>query len=272
MREKDVAYAVLVILGDSTRERRYFKVGGSLVSSGDLCVVETERGEGFGEVIRGPELIDPEELGYPLYRVIREFTDDDRERVRVNREKEEEDLKAAQEMADKQGLPMKMANAEYSFDRSCLIFHFTSLQRVDFRDFLKELAAHFKTRIELRQIGPREEVQMKGGVGRCGRTVCCTTFLKNPESISMKAVYEQELFVPPERVTGICGRLICCLKFEHQNYIEVITRLPHLGAKVRCNDKEGKVIGHNIFNETTIIETEDGRKVEVPNLSRKDVI
>ncbi len=264
--------AVLVILGNSRRERRYFKLGRLTLRPREICIVETEWGEEWGEVIRGPELIDPGRLGYPMQWVVRRASEEDRQRILDNKAAEEEALRIAREIVKRQGLPMKLVNAEYSFDRRHLTIFFTSPQRVDFRELLRELGRTFRTTIGLRQIGPREEAQLKGGLGRCGLPICCTRFLRNPESISMRMVYEQELFVPPERLTGLCGRLLCCLRFEHQNYVEILAKMPHIGSRVRYDDKEGKVVGHNIFRMTTIIELEDGRRVEIPGVLKDDVI
>jgi cell fate regulator YaaT (PSP1 superfamily) len=262
---------VLVILGNSRRERRYFRLGREEIRPRDLCIVEVEQGEEFGEVVRGPEPVERAQLGYPLQRILRRVGEEDRAQIIFNKDEEEQALLAAKEMVHRRGLPMKLVNAEYTFDRHHLTFYFTSPQRVDFRDLLRELGAYFQARIVLRQVGPREETQLVGGLGRCGRPLCCATFLKNPESISMRMVYEQELFVPPERVTGLCGRLLCCLKFEHRNYLELLSKMPHIGSRIEHDGQKGKVVGHNIFKRTTIIELEDGRRVELPGLSKDDV-
>lgn len=269
---KDEEQVVLVVLGRGRREQRYFRLGRVALRPKDLCIVELDQGEEFGAVLRGPEGIKIGELDYPLQRVLRRATEEDRQRIIANRDEEERALLTAQEMVRRRGLPMKLVDAEYSFDQQRLIFHFTSPQRVDFRDLLHELAAYFQARIILHQIGPREETQLLGGLGRCGRTLCCATFLRNPESISMRMVYEQELFVPPERVTGLCGRLLCCLRYEHQNYLETLLKLPHIGSRIKHDGRKGKVVGHNIFKGTTIIELEDGRRVELPGLSQEDVV
>lgn len=269
MKEQD--QLVLVVLGSSRRDQRYFRPGGLLLRPRDLCIVETEEGEEFGEVVRGPEVVKLEGLDYPLRRVLRRVTEEDRERIRANKAESERALAIAREMVRRRGLPMKLLNAEYTFDRQRLTFYFASPQRVDFRELLREMAAYFQVRIKLLQIGPREETQLLGGLGRCGRTLCCATFLRNPESISMRMVYEQELFVPPERVTGLCGRLLCCLRYEHEFYVAALAKMPHIGSRVKHDGKKGKVVGHNIFKGTTIIELEDGRRVEVP-LSKDDVV
>lgn len=270
MKEQD--QLVLVVLGNSRREQRYFRPGGLSLGPRDLCIVETEEGEEFGEVVRGPEAVKPGELDYPLRRVLRRATEEDREQIKANKAEGERALAIAREMVRRRGLPMKLLNAEYTFDRQRLTFHFTSPQRVDFRELLRDLAAYFQARIMLRQIGPREETQLLGGLGRCGRPLCCATFLRNPESISMRMVYEQELFVPPERVTGLCGRLLCCLRYEHEHYVASLAKMPHIGSRVKHDGKKGKVVGHNIFKGTTIIELEDGRRVEVPGISKDDMV
>jgi len=270
--DQEARLLVLVALGSSRREQRYFRPGGLLLRPKDLCIVDAEDGEEFGEVVRGPEQVRPEELDYPIRRVLRRATEEDRHRLLANKADGERALVIAREMVRRRGLPMKLLSAEYSFDRQRLTFYFTSPQRVDFRELLRELAAYFQARIKLLQIGPREETQLLGGLGRCGRTLCCATFLRNPESISMRMVYEQELFVPPERVTGLCGRLLCCLRYEHEHYVEALAKLPHIGSRIKHDGKKGKVVGHNIFKGTTIIELEDGRRVEVPGLSKEDVV
>jgi len=268
---KEKEEVVLVVLGNSRREQRYFRLGRVGLRPRDLCIVETDRGEEFGEVVRGPETLELSQLDHPLQRVLRRATEEDLERIKANKAEEEQVLLAAREMVRRRGLPMKLINAEYTLDRGHLTIYFTSPQRVDFRELLHELAGHFRARILLLQIGPREETQLKGGLGRCGRPLCCATFLRNPESISMRMVYEQELFVPPERVTGLCGRLLCCLRYEHEHYVETLAKMPHIGSRVKHDGKKGKVVGHNIFKGTTIIELEDGRRIELP-LSKEDVV
>lgn len=208
----------------------------------DAVIVETARGVEFGIVVIGPKEIDERDLTSPLKSVIRKATSEDIEKHIENKAKEVEAFDICLEKIDKHGLDMKLIEVEYTFDNNKIIFYFTSDGRVDFRELVKDLASIFKTRIELRQIGVRDEAKMIGGLGPCGRTLCCSTFLGEFEPVSIKMAKEQDLSLNPTKISGICGRLMCCLKYEHETYEEILERLPEVGARVKTNKGIGVVI------------------------------
>lgn len=189
---------------------------------GDHVIVETSRGIELGEVIINPKEVDESEIIQPLKSVIRKATLKDMEQLEINIEKEKEAHQICLEKITKHDLPMKLVDVEYTFDNNKIIFYFTADGRVDFRELVKDLASIFRTRIELRQIGVRDEAKMVGGLGPCGRELCCTTFLREFEPISIRMAKSQELSLNPTKISGICGRLMCCLRYEcdSYNYIE----------------------------------------------------
>ncbi|RLE38486.1 stage 0 sporulation protein [Candidatus Acetothermia bacterium] len=252
---------VLVRVYDLTRSSEYFHASGIELSPGDKCVVD-HNGLRLGEVLN---VLDAGSgLSGQLERVVRIATPRDIETHSRNLIESEQVLSSAREVVNRHGLPMHLVAAEYTLDRAQLRIYFTAPHRVDFRALLRELAGLFGVRIDLRQMGARDEAKIKGGIGRCGRPVCCHAFLREPRSIPMEIAYDQELFVSPERITGICGRLMCCLAYEHETYKEAIPRLPRLGARVSHGKKKGKVISHNIFRNTVIVLTDNGERVELP--------
>jgi cell fate regulator YaaT (PSP1 superfamily) len=181
---------------------------------GQNVIVETARGVEFGEVVLGPREVADEEVVAPLKQVMRIATAEDREQVKQNRVKEKEAFDICQEKISAHGLPMNLVEVEYTFDRGKIIFYFTADGRVDFRELVRDLAAVFRTRIELRQIGVRDEAKLIGGLGPCGRICCCTTFLGEFQPVSIRMAKEQNLSLNPTKISGLCGRLMCCLKFE----------------------------------------------------------
>lgn len=198
----------------------YFNPGELKMAAGDGCIVETSRGVEFGRVAIGPREVPEEEVVQPLKQVIRSATPEDYERVEKNREKAQEAFQIALRKIAEHGLPMKLLEAEYTLDESKLIFSFTAEGRVDFRELVKDLAAIFRTRIELRQVGVRDEAKMIGGLGPCGRDLCCATFLGDFEPVSIRMAKDQNLSLNPSKISGVCGRLMCCLKFECDHYRE----------------------------------------------------
>lgn len=220
----------------------YFDPDNIDIKSGDCVIVETVRGIEFGHVVLGPKEIPEDEIVAPLKAVIRLATEEDHSTHKDNKEK----AKLAMEICEKKvvahGLVMKIVDAEYTFDNNKVIFYFTADGRVDFRELVKDLASIFKTRIELRQIGVRDEAKMIGGIGPCGRITCCKQYLGDFEPVSIKMAKEQSLSLNPAKISGLCGRLMCCLKYEHENYEELIQHMPEVGTLVKTKDGEGIVV------------------------------
>lgn len=212
------------------------------VAYNDFVVVETVRGIEFGHVVTGPKEIKEEDIVSPLKKVIRIALDEDFEIHRENKRKAKESIEICQAKVGEHGLRMKLVDVEYTFDNNKVIFYFTADGRVDFRDLVKDLAAIFKTRIELRQIGVRDEAKMVGGIGPCGKMVCCAQFLGEFDPVSIKMAKEQSLSLNPTKISGLCGRLMCCLKYEHEIYEELLKKMPQTGAIVITPLGRGTVV------------------------------
>ncbi len=204
-------------------------------------IVETARGQEVGKVVTPAKDVPEEKLVLPLKKVIRKATEDDCRRVEENRRKEAAAFARCQKKIDEHGLDMKLVNVEYNFDRNKIIFYFTSEERVDFRELVKDLASIFKTRIELRQIGVRDEAKQKGGIGPCGRAFCCSTFLEEFEPVSIRMAKGQNLSLNPTKISGVCGRLMCCLRYEASAYENAREDMPNPGDAVITPDGEGHV-------------------------------
>lgn len=204
-------------------------------------VVETARGLEYGTVVVGPKEIDESELVSPLKPIIRIATDEDRQVYLENKEKAKETFELCQQKIKEHDLNMFLIDCEYTFDRNKLIFYFTAEGRIDFRELVKDLASVFRTRIELRQIGVRDEVKRIGGNGVCGRELCCCSFLSDFEAVSIKMAKEQNLSLNPSKISGNCGRLMCCLKYEDDVYQDKLGKLPNIGAIVKTEDGTGEV-------------------------------
>ncbi|MGB4431192.1 MAG: stage 0 sporulation family protein, partial [Limnochordia bacterium] len=198
----------------------YFNPGDLKMAAGDGCIVETSRGVEFGRIVVGPREVPAEEVVQPLKQVIRPATPEDYERVETNKQRAQDAFQIALRKIEEHGLPMKLLEAEYTLDESKLIFSFTADGRVDFRELVKDLASIFRTRIELRQVGVRDEAKMIGGLGPCGRDLCCATFLGDFEPVSIRMAKDQNLSLNPSKISGVCGRLMCCLKYECEAYRE----------------------------------------------------
>ncbi|MGC4019194.1 MAG: stage 0 sporulation family protein [Muricomes sp.] len=210
----------------------FFAPGKFDISQGDNVIVETARGVEFGRVVSGPKDVREEEVVQPLKSVIRIATDQDNRVEEKNREKEKEAFKICLEKIRKHGLDMKLIDAEYTFDNNKVLFYFTADGRIDFRELVKDLAAVFRTRIELRQIGVRDETKIRGGIGICGRALCCNTYLSEFAAVSIKMAKEQNLSLNPTKISGVCGRLMCCLTNEEETYEELNSHLPSVGDTV----------------------------------------
>ena len=215
----------------------FFAPGKFEIKQGDNVIVETARGVEFGRVVSGPKDVKDEDVVQPLKSVIRLATDQDRKTVEKNKQKEKEAFKICLEKIRKHKLEMKLIDVEYTFDGNKILFYFTADGRIDFRELVKDLAAVFRTRIELRQIGVRDETKIRGGIGICGRPLCCSTYLTEFSAVSIKMAKEQNLSLNPTKISGVCGRLMCCLTNEEETYEVLNSQLPSVGDTVTT--KEG---------------------------------
>ncbi|HHY81766.1 MAG TPA: stage 0 sporulation family protein [Clostridiales bacterium] len=240
----------------------YFGPNGLDLNEGDHVIVETARGIEYGEVVVKPKLVPEEEIVSPLKSVIRKATAEDEKQVIKNRQKEEEAFKTGEEKIAAHNLPMNLVDVELTFDNSKLIFYFTAEGRIDFRELVRDLAAVFKTRIELRQIGVRDEAKMLGGLGPCGLTLCCSTFMGDFHPVSIKMAKEQNLSLNPSKISGLCGRLMCCLKYEQDYYEYVRKNMPKVGQEVSTPEGPAIVLETNLLTQ----------KVKVKIISEDSVV
>ncbi|MBN1872384.1 MAG: stage 0 sporulation family protein [Candidatus Omnitrophica bacterium] len=241
----------------------YFSTNGLRPTVGSYVIVQADRGLEYGMAISDPEIVLDAEIEEPLREVIRIAMPQDMSQIEKNNKKIKEVMTTCEEKIREHKLPMKLVQAEYSFDRSRIVFYFTAEGRVDFRELIKDLATLFKARIELRQIGVRDEARFLGGIGPCGRALCCASFLKDFEPVSIKMAKEQNLPLNPTKISGLCGRLMCCLSYEHASYKKLMKNFPKEGDKIKTKSAKGKVVGVNALMGRLMIETEDGRIVEV---------
>ena len=225
----------------------YFDPGGYSVRKGDKVIVETTRGIECGEVILPNRVVGEKQITAPLKKMLRTASEQDLEKARQNKVKEEHALRVCQEKVRAHKLDMKLIDVEYTFDNSKVLFYFTADGRVDFRELVKDLASVLKTRIELRQIGVRDEAKMLGGLGICGRPFCCSTFLGEFQPVSIKMAKEQGLSLNPTKISGTCGRLMCCLKYEQAAYEDLIKTTPRVGSCVQTPE------GRGIINEVSLM-------------------
>lgn len=230
----------------------------------DIVIVETERGPELGYVARAPLERDPAQFPKPLKKVIRIADEADMERGRENLLREREAKKLCLAKIHEYNLPMKLIDVDSFFDGSKIIFYFVSDGRVDFRTLVKDLACAFKTRIEMRQVGVRNETKMIGGVGTCGREFCCGMVLKEFAPVSIKMAKEQNLALNPQKISGACGRLMCCLAYEYETYLELKKDFPKIGKRVITPQGSGKVVDQNIFNQKVRVALDDGPEIEFP--------
>jgi cell fate regulator YaaT (PSP1 superfamily) len=227
----------------------YFNPGDLDIKKGDFVVVETARGIEFGECVVGMKELREGEIVAPLKNVIRKALEEDISTNKINKEKQEEAFKVCLEKIKAHDLTMKLIDVEYTFDNNKVIFYFTADGRVDFRELVKDLASIFRTRIELRQIGVRDEAKMTGGLGPCGRSLCCSTFLGEFAPVSIKMAKEQNLSLNPTKISGICGRLMCCLNYEQETYEGIRKRLPKVGSIVDTCYGKGEVVSNSVVKE-----------------------
>ncbi|AYD39107.1 stage 0 sporulation protein [Clostridium fermenticellae] len=246
----------------------YFSPKNLDVKKGDKVIVETARGIEFGECVVGLKEVQDEKIVSPLKNVIRVATGDDVNKHDENKAKEKEAFDICLEKIEKHNLKMKLIDVEYTFDNNKVIFYFTADGRIDFRELVKDLASIFRTRIELRQIGVRDEAKMVGGLGACGRTMCCSTFLGDFAPVSIKMAKEQNLSLNPTKISGICGRLMCCLNYEQETYEKIRKKLPKVKSIVDTAYGKGEVMSNSVVKESVKvkIKIEDGDDIveEIP--------
>ena len=248
----------------------YFDPENIKLEQGMEVIVDTSMGDELGEVVIAEKTVEDDRTE-PLKKVVRIATEKDKKSKKEYKAKEPEALKICEEKINKHGLPMKLVDVEYKFDGSKLIFYFTADGRIDFRELVKDLAAVFRTRIELRQIGVRDEVKRTGGNGICGRELCCCTFLGNFETVSIKMAKEQNISLNPSKISGNCGRLMCCLKYEQDVYSEKLSRLPKVGAIVKTVDGEGEVVSIETLKESVRVKFQDGDDSFFKKYDAKDI-
>ncbi len=245
------------------------------IKKGDSVIVETIRGIEFGEVVSGPKFIKEEEIISPLKKVLRIATSEDKAKNEDNKRKEQESYEICLKKISEHNLNMKLVDIEYTFDNNKVIFYFTAEGRVDFRELVKDLASIFRTRIELRQIGVRDEAKMLGGLGPCGRPMCCSSYLGEFYPVSIKMAKEQKLSLNPSKISGICSRLMCCLNYEHQVYEENIRELPDVGDKIeeKGTKRKGIVLDINpLFKTARVKFTKDDGIEEITDVEGSNII
>ena len=238
----------------------YFDPADMNIQKDTYVVVETARGIEFGECVIGIKEINENDIVSPLKSVLRIATNEDIEKHFKNKDKEKDAFDICLKKIQEHGLIMKLIDVEYTFDNNKVIFYFTADGRVDFRDLVKDLATIFKTRIELRQIGVRDEAKMLGGLGPCGRPMCCSSFLGDFASVSIKMAKEQNLSLNPTKISGICGRLMCCLNYEQSTYEDIRKRMPKVGSIVKTSEGTGEVFSNNIVKESIKVKLKKGEE------------
>lgn len=238
----------------------------------DHVIVETARGVEYGRVVLAPRDVEEDKVIQPLKPVLRLATEEDDERNRKNKEKEKEAFQICLEKIKKHGLHMKLIDSEYTFDNNKLLFYFTADGRIDFRELVKDLASVFKTRIELRQIGVRDETKLMGGIGICGRPLCCHTYLADFAPVSIKMAKEQNLSLNPTKISGVCGRLMCCLKNEEETYEELNSRLPGVGDYVTTPEGlKGEVSSVSVLRQKVKVLVTENDEKEIREYSVEDL-
>ncbi|MEW6442117.1 MAG: stage 0 sporulation family protein [bacterium] len=262
--EEDKSYEIIGVRFGGMPNTYFFQRNQVNVKVGDLVIAETERGPGIGIVVS--DHMDPkwlDSLGAPLRKTLRKATERDLQADRELRILEKKAFELCSQKEKQFRLDMNLVAVQYYFDRSKAVFYFTAEGRVDFRELVKDLARTLNTRIEMRQIGVRDKAKLVGGIGSCGRELCCKSFLKDFEPVSVRMAKDQNLTLNPSKISGVCGRLMCCLTFEHGIYKDLCRDLPKCGKKVQVSEGVGKVTRQNPLEGTVLIELEDGREIEV---------
>lgn len=260
----------------------YFDPEELKIEQGSHVIVETARGIEYGTVVIANRDVPEEQLVHPLKKVIRIATEEDDEIESENKKREKEAFEICKEKIIEHNLDMKLIDVEFTFDNNKIMFYFTAEGRIDFRELVKDLAAIFRTRIELRQIGVRDETKMMGSIGICGKSLCCSSFLSEFQPVSIKMAKEQNLSLNPTKISGVCGRLMCCLKYEEETYKEINDRLPDVGQEVITPDGKGTVLSVNVLRQlvrVAVIKKEGDTEISVysidviefnPSLKKKD--
>ncbi|NGY87656.1 stage 0 sporulation family protein [Bacillus megaterium] len=239
----------------------YFDPGELTIPDGEFVIVETVRGVEFGRVVINKKQVSEHDVVLPLKKVIRIAEQKDRLIVDENKQVAREAYDVCVQKIQSHDLDMKLVDVEYTFDRNKVIFYFTADGRIDFRELVKDLVAIFRTRIELRQIGVRDEAKLLGGIGPCGRMLCCSTFLGDFEPVSIKMAKDQNLSLNPTKISGLCGRLMCCLKYENDEYETAKEQLPDIGSTIKTSDGSGRVVGLNILERIIQVELSDHEQI-----------
>lgn len=252
----------------------YFDPDELVIDLEDNVIVETIRGIEFGEVVLGIREVAEEQIVAPLKKVLRVASEEDKKIYWDNKNKERDALTICLQKVQQHNLDMKLIDVEYTFDNNKIIFYFTADGRIDFRELVKDLASVFKTRIELRQIGVRDEAKMIGGVGPCGRALCCSSFLGDFAPVSIKMAKEQSLSLNPAKISGICGRLMCCLKYEQEAYEYARSIVPRIGSIVDTAEGKGEVVSNNMLKEQVkvMLELQENNLRVIKDYSIKDVV
>jgi len=249
----------------------YFSPNGKSITNSDKVIVETARGLECGDVVIPNRMVDENDIISPLKPVVRIATEKDLQQVEENHAKEKDALKTCEEKIASHGLEMNLVDVEYTFDGSKILFYFTADGRVDFRELVKDLASVFRTRIELRQIGVRDESKMLGGLGICGRPFCCSSFLGDFQPVSIKMAKEQGLSLNPTKISGTCGRLMCCLKYEQDAYESLLKITPKNGALVQTDEGKGTVVDVNLLTGVLKVSLQD-RPDAAPKVCTRDEV
>src|SRR5213592_1400051 len=242
----------------------YFDPQGQSYNTGQFVIVETVRGTEAGRVVIASKKIAENDLSDPLKPIVRLATEDELRMMLSFKSKEKEALVKCAERVAQHALPMKLVESEYTFDGSRLTFYFTADERVDFRALVRDLAAAFRTRIELRQIGARDQAKLQGGLGMCGKTLCCSSWISDFGVVSIKMAKEQDLPLNPSKISGVCGRLLCCLAYENENYIQAKQSMPQIGTMFDTPSGTGKVVGVNVPQDSVEVMLESGVTIHAP--------
>lgn len=260
--DEPAAVTVVDIRFRNNAKSYYFDPAGLTLMTGAHVIIDTARGDEFGVCAAGNHPVKPRELVLPLRKVLRVATEQDERTNAENQEREKKAFEICQQKIAAHGLEMQLVSAECAFDGSKLLFFFTADGRVDFRELVKQLSAALNTRIELRQIGVRDETAIVGGISICGRPLCCCSFLKEFASINVKMAKEQDLSLTPSTISGICGRLKCCLKYEHEGYLELERTMPRRGDCCECQEGRGRIIDRNLLTQKVVVQLDDtGRTI-----------
>ena len=249
----------------------YFEAKKSIIKVGDYVIADTGHGLDLGEVIVGCREVEDDKTPSQIKKIVRIATPQDIQQSLENREKEKEAYTICQKKIGEHKLEMKLVSVEYSFDGSKIIFYFTANGRIDFRSLVKDLASVFKTRIELRQIGVRDEARMLGGLGQCGRPICCGAFLESFQPVSIKMAKEQGLSLNPTKISGVCGRLMCCLKYEQEQYEQIRKKMPKVGKEIRTSEGSGIVADLDILKEKISVRIQKGDSFETKTFTLEEI-